>query len=490
MLIAIEGLDGVGKTTTAKLLAKELGYSYFSKGFHLMMDASGKYDNFSTLNELALPNRKITSSYGCRSSFVYCKMRDFDIVTERYFCTNYATKPTYSTLKSIDFCIKLIGKPALTCILYCDYDTNFNRMYKRDPNDKDFPKLERQKEFYDNLLKCAKIFKLPFLFLDTTNLSIAEVVDRIIFEINQIKMQSSYKQIDFAANEIYDIKDNTIVFKKNYNKDCIKTSDKITKLIIEDNVSYVNHRLFDQFHDLTRIEVSPNNLFFSSINGILFDKNLEICIRVPIAYSSRTISLPKSVKSIGHNAFKYCKAQNIILSDSCTYIGYFSFLDCKQLKKIIIPNVLCHIGKNCFVGCNNLKGFFINTSNKLIHKGKSSKVLKLNIDEISCWAMCENLSIKKVIFSIRLRKIGAYAFAYSSVNEVIINSYVELHEYSFWHCFSLEKVIFKTYDAPRVAHNVFYQCPRPIKIIFPKGYNEQFAYAFRNSSDNVDLLEI
>ena len=45
MHIAIEGLDGVGKTQTAKLLAKTLGFEFIEKPLHYLTDLQGM-DNY------------------------------------------------------------------------------------------------------------------------------------------------------------------------------------------------------------------------------------------------------------------------------------------------------------------------------------------------------------------------------------------------------------------------------------------------------------
>jgi thymidylate kinase len=41
MHIAIEGLDGVGKTSTAKLLADEIGFKFIEKPMHYLTDVDG-----------------------------------------------------------------------------------------------------------------------------------------------------------------------------------------------------------------------------------------------------------------------------------------------------------------------------------------------------------------------------------------------------------------------------------------------------------------
>ena len=42
--IAIEGMDGVGKTTTCKLLAERLGYKFIEKNLRFLFDENDEFD--------------------------------------------------------------------------------------------------------------------------------------------------------------------------------------------------------------------------------------------------------------------------------------------------------------------------------------------------------------------------------------------------------------------------------------------------------------
>ena len=46
MHIAIEGIDGVGKSTAAKNLAERLGFTLVEKPLHFLFDEDGNEDNF------------------------------------------------------------------------------------------------------------------------------------------------------------------------------------------------------------------------------------------------------------------------------------------------------------------------------------------------------------------------------------------------------------------------------------------------------------
>ncbi len=65
-----------------------------------------------------------------------------------------------------------------------------------------------------------------------------------------------------------------------------------------------------------------------------------MCIRLT------NITIPDSVTSIGHGAFKECdNLTSITIPDSVTSIGHSVFKECDNLTSITIPNSVTSIGK-------------------------------------------------------------------------------------------------------------------------------------------------
>lgn len=87
--IAIEGMDGVGKTTASKLLAKRLGYKFIDKNLRELFDDNGSYDNYFRIRDKvnASPDRLFTAwFYALGNIYLHTAHEKENIVTDRYFC--------------------------------------------------------------------------------------------------------------------------------------------------------------------------------------------------------------------------------------------------------------------------------------------------------------------------------------------------------------------------------------------------------------------
>ena len=100
-----------------------------------------------------------------------------------------------------------------------------------------------------------------------------------------------------------------------------------------------------------RIIISSNSNFQIS-NDMLISANgiLIACLN-----SSRSVSIPNSVTSIGYGAFWGCHTlESVIIPDSVTTIGDFAFYACFSLERVSISDSVTSIGKNAFSCCESL----------------------------------------------------------------------------------------------------------------------------------------
>ena len=184
--IAIEGMDGVGKTTTGKLLAQKLGYEFVDKNLRFLFDEGDSYENYFRIRDKvnASPDRLFTSwFYGLGNIYLHTLFSDKNIVTDRYLLSNYAWSGTEDNIEVYDLLVKKLGFPDLTVILYADDTAIANRILGRDREDTDIEKVKLAKEKYEKMICFCEHYKMPYMVIDSSVLSPDEVVELILKRI-------------------------------------------------------------------------------------------------------------------------------------------------------------------------------------------------------------------------------------------------------------------------------------------------------------------
>ncbi|MDO4481060.1 MAG: leucine-rich repeat domain-containing protein, partial [Erysipelotrichaceae bacterium] len=154
----------------------------------------------------------------------------------------------------------------------------------------------------------------------------------------------------------------------------------LTNITIPNSVESIGIA-FNGCTSLTNIQVEALNSVYSSVDGILFNRNQTELIRCPQGIAEASYSIPGTVTSIGNHAFFGCdKLTNITIPNSVTSIGNFAFYYCKftsitipnsvtsiencafgdcKFTSITIPNSVTFIGSNVFENCINLVSIFL-----------------------------------------------------------------------------------------------------------------------------------
>lgn len=162
----------------------------------------------------------------------------------------------------------------------------------------------------------------------------------------------------------------------------------ISNIVIPDTVTDI---AFGAFSENISITVSNNNKYFSSEEGILFDKSKTKLIHFPNKKTSfeipygvinigdylfyncdclTSITIPNSITSIGNFSFEGCnKLTNVIIPHGVTSLGNWAFKSCDSLKNVTIPNSVVSIGMQAFMGCTNLTSIIIPASVTKIETG-------------------------------------------------------------------------------------------------------------------------
>jgi len=123
----------------------------------------------------------------------------------------------------------------------------------------------------------------------------------------------------------------------------------VTSIYMGDNGAFLN------CHSLAQFSVDASNHSFSSLDGVLFDKNQNTLIAFPQARGG-TYAILNSVIKIGDSAFDSCtNLTQVMIPNSVTAIGSQAFHSCFNFTDMTIPGSVTNIGQYAF---SNIKNSF------------------------------------------------------------------------------------------------------------------------------------
>ena len=192
MKIAIEGMDGVGKTTVAKMVANKEKFLYIDKPLHYFFDDTEE-NGYADLMRMAdkvydIDDPVIRSWFiGMGNILCFKKFEKKDFIVDRHFVSNYFWNGSAESDEVFKAMINIIGVPDLTILLYATPKTRMNRIKIRNPNDKDIFDSEKQVDGYDKMLNFINQFSIPYLMVNTEKKTVNQVVDEILIKIDEIR---------------------------------------------------------------------------------------------------------------------------------------------------------------------------------------------------------------------------------------------------------------------------------------------------------------
>lgn len=203
MIVAIEGMDGAGKTTICEYIEKKYNFINIEKPTkYLFEDKSGKIDYpryYETL-EMIYQTDDITRTkfFGKGNIIAVTKFPNQDIVLDRHLASNYYWNGNSELDEHYRQLIDKCGKPDITIFLYATPFTRYKRLRKRNMNDVD---LKDSTIFADGTKKNIDFlirFNLNHQIINTDNKTIAEVcheVDRIMMKLITKKNKKREKKL-------------------------------------------------------------------------------------------------------------------------------------------------------------------------------------------------------------------------------------------------------------------------------------------------------
>lgn len=237
----------------------------------------------------------------------------------------------------------------------------------------------------------------------------------------------------FIENEIFDVS-------------ALYGCDKIEYCYIPSTIEKINNNIFCSLL-LNKVEVSEDNKFYTSIDGVLFNKDMTKLIYYPIAKLGSEYCVPSTVLSLEENSINSIYLETIILLDGLETIKSSAFAYCVNLNTINIGRDVSKIGYDIFEGCNNLSNIIVDEQNKyyksvdgvLFNKDKdilikypSNKkeemyiVNNVKVIESNAFISCNNL--KEVIMNEGLEMICSRNFIKKCLSKIKLPSTLKIIE--------------------------------------------------------------
>ncbi len=220
----------------------------------------------------------------------------------------------------------------------------------------------------------------------------------------------------------------------------------LTSITIPDSVTSIGYGIFSRCTSLTSITIGKNNSNYSSIDGVLYNKNKTELICCPGGKIG--ITIPDSITSIGKWAFYGCSSlTSITIGNSVTSIGEEAFSHCTGLTSISIPNSITSIGKLAFYGCSSLTSITIPESVTSI--------------EFGAFKNCSSLTSITIPNSVTSIDYEAFRYCSKLTSITIPNSVTSIGKWAFDGCDNLTIKCYKD----SVAHKYAIENEIPYEII-------------------------
>lgn len=137
---------------------------------------------------------------------------------------------------------------------------------------------------------------------------------------------------------------------------CFSNCDSLEYVFIPAGIDFhYGGAWFAHCDNLKEIEVSADNTYLCSVDGVVFDKNMTHLWQYP-GGKMGPYTVPTSVKGIESSAFQNCQGLTAItLPEGLEYISVYAFQFCDGLTEVIIPDSVTMLDQYCFWGCDNLE---------------------------------------------------------------------------------------------------------------------------------------
>lgn len=295
------------------------------------------------------------------------------------------------------------------------------------------------------------------IYVDANNAFYADA-DGILYDKNftsLITYPAGRKSTDFAIPDgVTDIKEGSL-----------SGLGGITVVNIPKSVKNIETYSLSGVGSLRAIVVDEANEYYTSVDGVLFNKDCTEIIYYPYCKSGESYTIPSGVERVAEGAFANSALASITIPNSVTSIGKFAFNYCRNLKKIEIPESVKSLGdgySGCvFQGCSSLEEIIINNG----------------VENIGDATFNHCTSLKKITIPDSVKTMGEYIFrGCTSLEEIKLSENIEhIYAGTFSECRGLKNITIPK-NVKSISYSAFSYCPSLLNI-----------FVDRDNSDYADF---
>lgn len=255
--------------------------------------------------------------------------------------------------------------------------------------------------------------------------------------------------------------------------------DGLTGITIPKSVKTIGNGAFNNCKNLKSIDVSDQNNFYSSQDGILFNKDKSILIKAPDGIKKENYVTPDSITTISNYAFSNCNelSGNLIISENVTSIGYYAFSWCNNLTGISLPGSVTCIGDSVFTGCNNLKSIDVSEQNECFY---SLDGVLLSKDKSELIAVPSGIEGKSYAVPNGIKTIGNSAFSFCNLTSITLpGSVTSIGNSAFFCCSDLKDINIPD-NVTVIGNSAFDGCSKLKSITIPDSVTTIENWAFND----------
>jgi hypothetical protein len=203
---------------------------------------------------------------------------------------------------------------------------------------------------------------------------------------------------------------------------------------------------------LSAISVNATNSYFSSTNGVLFNKNQSVLIEYPGA-AGGSYTVPPTVTTIEGGAFEYgTGVSSVIIGTNVTSIGSYAFYDCASVTAISV---------------NSTNLYYSSTNGALFDKKQTTLI------QFPC-AIGGSYAVPGTVTNI---DGGAFGDDFSITNVFIPDSVTTMDLEVFYSCQDLISVSLSG-NLKSISEESFFDCVSLVSIAIPNSVTNIDTYAF------------